>query len=492
MKINKSPSKDNKKATNANGSSQNIKDSEKDTLEQINYDNFVLNISPDRISASLTVFKDSKHDYTYNEIIAYLNRNKIVYGIDHTAVQKIANGECYYEDILIAKGTPQVDGINGHFEFTFDLATQKKPIVKEDGSVDYNTLGKMQLVDKDQLLATYCPMVEGSDGKNIFGEVLKAKKSYDLPPLKLINTSYNPDTLEYHALIEGKVSIVGKALKVTPILEIEGDLDAITGNIEFHGDVHVKGNVFSNAVINTTGSITIDGHVETATLIAGKNVILRNGMQGSGIGRIKCGGGLTAKFLEQTIVDAGDNIRTNAIFNCEVSSGKSVDVAGSKGTIVGGKISAVESVNAHIIGNSIGITTRIIIGLETDFKTEMNIIDNKISEYEEKLTEATENLKRITYEMNTSNSPSLKNDRIAYMREKILNQGKLNELINKRNSLIDIHQRSASGKVVIDGFINPGSIVTINAMTENINSQYKNVTITRREKELRIKSNALD
>ncbi|MDE6232702.1 MAG: FapA family protein [Lachnospiraceae bacterium] len=469
MKINESPNKDN-----------------------INYDNFVLDISKDHMSASLTVFKDSNHDYTYNEIISYLNRNKIVYGIDTMAVQKIAGGECFYEAILVAKGTPQVDGINGHFEFTFDLTTQKKPIIQEDGSVDYNTLGKLPIVEKDQLLATYHPMVEGSDGKNIFGEVLKAKKSFDLPPLKLINTSYDPDTLEYHALIEGKVSIVGKALKVTPVLEINGDLDAITGNIEFRGDVHVKGNVFSNAVINTTGNITIDGHVETATLIAGKNVILKNGMQGSGIGRIKCGGGLMAKFLEQTIVDAGGNISTNAILNCDVSSGKSVSVAGSRGTIVGGKISAVESINAHVIGNSVGITTKIVIGLESDYKTEINIIDNKISEYEKKLTEATDNLKRITYEMNTSNIPSLKNDRIAYMREKILNQGKLNELINQRNSLIDIRQRSMHGKVVIDGFINPGTIVTINAMTENINSKYKNVTITRTEKEIRIRSNALD
>lgn len=469
MKINESPNKD-----------------------SINYDNFTLDVSPDYMSASLTVLKDNNHDYTFNEIMAYLNRNKIVYGIDTAAVRKIASGNGYYEEFLIAKGTPKVDGINGHFEFTFDLATQKKPIINEDGTVDYNTLGKMQLVDKDQLLATYHPMAEGSDGMNISGGVLKAKKSFDLPPLKLINASYNPDTFEYHALMEGKVSVIGKTLKVTPVLEIEGDLDAITENIEFHGDVHVKGNVFSNAVINTTGNITIDGHVEIATLIAGKNVILKNGMQGSGIGRIKCGGSLTAKFLEQTIVDAGEDVSANTILNCDISSGRSVNVSGSKGTIVGGKIKAVESVNAQVIGNSVGITTKIIIGLEGNFRTEMNLIDNKIKEHTEKLMAATDKLKRITYEMNTSNNPSLKNDRIEYMREKILNQGKLNELINERSSLIDIHQRSTNGKVVIEKFINPGSIVTINAMTENINSKYKNVTITKTEKELRIKSNALD
>lgn len=465
---------------------------EENVQDKIDYENFILDISPDRMSASLTVFKDSKHVYTYKEILLYLKQNRIIYGIDMNVVRKIASGECYNEDVIIAKVTPCVNGINGHFEFTFDPSPHKKPIVLDDGSVDYNTLGKLQLVDKDQLLATYHPMKQGTNGKNIFGEVLKAKSSHDLPPLKLINVRYDEESMKYYSLMEGKVSIMGKAIRVTPVLEIQGDLDAITGNVEFHGDVHVKGNVFSNAVINTTGNITIDGHVETATLIAGKNIVLRNGMQGSGIGRIKCGGDLMAKFIEQTTIEAGGDVKTNAILNCEVSSGKSVIVTGSRGSIVGGKVTAVESVNANTIGNSAGIATKIVVGLETDFKTEMNILENNISDYESKLNDAAKNLERTTYKMNTSNDPSLKNDRLAYMREKILNQGKLNELINKRNSLIDIRQRSMNGKVVINGLINSGSVVTINAVTETIKSHYKNVTMTLKASDIRIKSNNLD
>lgn len=482
--------KNNPSTSNVN--KKDILDTEKSILENINPENFVLDISADRMSASLTVFKDNNHDYTIKEILAYLKHNKIVYGIDLTAVQKIASGEGCYEELVIARGIPHVDGINGHFEFTFNTTQQKKPVVHEDGTVDYNTFGKLQIVNKDQLLATYHPMTEGTDGKNIFGEIIKAKKSFDLPPLKLINTRYDEGSLEYYSLVEGQVSLMGKALKVTPVLEIKGDLDAINGNVEFRGDVHVQGNVSSNAVIKTSGNITIEGHVETASLIAGKNIILRNGMQGSGTGRIKCGGNLTAKFLEQTTVEADGDINTNAILNCEVSSGKSVTAVGSRGTIVGGKVTAVESVNAHTIGNNAGVTTKIVVGLETDFKTEMNIIDNKINEFEKRLTEASENLESVTYKMNTSNNPSLGNDKITFMREKILNQGKLNELINERNRLIDIRQRSMHGKVVIDGFINSGTIVTINAMTEKVKSQFKNVTITRLEKELKIKSNAFE
>lgn len=469
-----------------------VSDNKEAEEEEKNDNHFILDIAPDKMSASIMVFKDNERDYSVDEILTFLKENEIVYGIDMAMIQSIADGQCYYEDTVIAHGTPAVHGTNGYFEYTFNTKPETKPIILEDGSVDYNTLGKFELVYKDQLLATYHPLVIGKDGKNIFGEVLKADVPVDLPPLKLNNTDYDANNLEYYSLIEGKVTLEENTLKVTPVFTVEGNLEAATGDLNFHGDVLIKGNVFSNVTIKTTGNITINGHVEIATLIAGKDIILKNGMQGSGIGQIKCGGNLMAKFLEQTIVSAGGSVNTNAILNCEITSGKSITVSGTRGVILGGKVCAVESVNAYTLGNRIGVTTRVVVGLETDFKTAMSDIDNQIEEYKAKLSDATRQLEKTLSQMKTSKNPSLAKDKMTYMREKILCQSNLNDLMNRKNSLTDIRQRSIEGKVVINGPVNAGSVITINGITESLHSQYKNVTFTKLPKELRIKSNSID
>ena len=83
---------------------------------------------------------------------------------------------------------------------------------------------------------------------------------------------------EYYASSEGKItySKPDHQLMVTPIYIIDGNVDNATGDIRFNGDVLVKGNVFANTTIRATGNITVEGHVEIATLHAGKNVILKN------------------------------------------------------------------------------------------------------------------------------------------------------------------------------------------------------------------------
>lgn len=468
------------------------KSSDKDEPEKEPKEYFVLQISPNRMSASIMIFKNDDHDYTCNEIIKYLNDKNIVYGIDLEQIDNIIKNECYYEDIIIAKGTPPVDGKDGYYEYAFNTNPETKPIILPDGSVDYNTLGKYELVYKDQLLATYHPLIEGKDGKNIMGETLKAYEPKDLKPLNLKNVDYDSSTLEYYSVIEGKVTLNNNLIAITPIFIVDGNLEAATGDVDFHGDVLVKGNVFSNVTIKTTGNITINGHVEVATLIAGKDILLKNGMQGSGAGLIKCGGNIMAKFLEQTIVKASGNISTNAILNCETEAGGSITVSGTRGAILGGRASAVEKIEAYSIGNRANVSTKILIGLETDFKSAVNIINERISVAEHNLADAANNLERVSAQMKTSKNPSLSRDKIKFMRDKIRYQSEFNDLNSRKASLSDIRERSINGKVLVHGPVNAGSSITINGITENTRSEYKNVTFTKGPKELYILSNTKD
>lgn len=463
-----------------------------DAPENSHKDNFVLEVAGDMMSASIMVFKPDDSDITREELIKFLNDNGIVYGINEESVNKILAGKCFYEDVNIANGTPPAHGKDGYFEYTFNPNPETKPIIMPDGTVDYNTLGKYELVYKDQLLAVYHPLTPGKNGSNIKGEILKADDAIDLPPLKLNNVDYYKDTMEYYSCSEGKVTVKDGTLKVTPVFVVDGNLEAATGNVDFRGDIVVKGNVYSNVTIKATENITINGHVEIANLIAGRDIILKNGMQGSGIGKIKCGGNLTAKFLEQTDIVVDGNINTSAILNCNVTAGISINVSGKMGAILGGKVCAAEQITASTLGNRVGVATKIVVGLEKDFKLAMSEIDGKIEDCKSELEDAASEYERITERLKSSSSQTLTNDKMKYMRKKIMLQGKLNDLLNEKKYIADIRQRSLDGKVIVSGQVNTGTTVIINGISETVHTQYRNVTFSKLPKELRIKSNLID
>ncbi|MDE6404499.1 MAG: FapA family protein, partial [Lachnospiraceae bacterium] len=312
----------------------------------INGPDYLLRISETRMEAFLILYRR----FSEKEIRGLLKENQIVYGIKEKALQELAQGKLNYEEVFVAQGTAKKDGRDGYFEYHFNTQPETKPIILPDGSVDYNVLGKMELVTKGQLLVTYHAVLPAVVGRDVQGNTMEAYEGKELPPLQCKRCEPDESGCKYFASTEGNVTLEGKCLTVTPIYAIDGNLDAATGDVDFHGDVLVQGNVFAGVTLKTTGTITVNGHVETARLFAGKDVILKNGMQGSGNGVIRAGRNVMARFLEQTQIYAGNEVNTGAILNCEIESGQNVEVAGNRGTIIGGSVTAVEQITAASIG----------------------------------------------------------------------------------------------------------------------------------------------
>ncbi len=482
-----------------NSSGQKIKvrkskTTEKPTKEEIpaklESAHFLLEVSDDYLTAHLMVQKRLENPYTREEILDFLKGNGIVYGIDETVLTNILNGSCYYEEVLIAKGVAPTHGKDGYYEFHFNTNPETKPIILKDGSVDYNTLGKFELTMKDQLLATYHASCPHKDGMDIYGRVLKAIEGKELPKLTGKGFDYEPEGQEYYANIEGKVSLENGELHVVPVFIVE-NLEATTGDLVFHGDVLVKGNVFSNVTVKTIGNITVNGHVEIATLIAGKDVLLKNGMQGSGSGRIYARGNVMAKFLEQTMVQANGNVSANAILNCNIFSGKSVIVSGTRGSILGGSVTAVEEIQASTIGNRVGMDTKLVIGMEEDFKTAMEKLDTVIEETSDTLRRIERDLERVNFRLGQQSSSALITEQKDLLVQQKKQRMQLNQLTAKRENMADIRERSARGKIIISGMVYPCSHIIMNGLSEVLSTERRNVTFSRALREIRIISNTL-
>lgn len=452
----------------------------------INGPDYLLRISETRMEAFLTPYRR----FSEEELRSLLKENAVVYGIREKALEELVQGKFIYEESLVAQGTVKKDGRDGFFEYHFNPQPETRPIILPDGSVDYNVLGKMELVVKGQLLVTYHAVFPPVDGRDVMGNIMEAYVGKNLPPLQCKRCEMDESGCKYYASTEGNVTLEGRCLTVTPIYAIDGNLDAATGDVDFHGDVLVQGNVFAGVTLKTTGSITVNGHVETAHLFAGKDVILKNGMQGSGNGVIRAGRNVMARFLEQTQVYAGNEVNTGAILNCEVESGQNVVVAGNRGTIIGGSVTAVEQITAASIGNRAGVTTQLVIGLDCEFKEKMGEIDRLTDEYEENMNDAEKAVDRIAYQMKSQPAaPDLAQQKAEQMRRKINYQLKLKDISAKREQLIDINRRSADGKIVIGGTSNVGCVIIINGVRETLHSEYRDVTYKKGRQEIRIISN---
>ena len=454
----------------------------------INGSDYLLRISETRMEAMLTVYRC----FRIEELHALFKENGIVSGIKEDALKDLAQGKQNYEETLVATGTAAKDGRDGFFEYHFNPHPETRPIILEDGSVDYNVLGKIELVTKGQLLVTYHAALPAVPGVDVMGNTIDAYEGKVLPPLQCKRCEPDETGCQYYADSEGNVTMEGNCLTVTPIYVVEGNLDAATGDVDFHGDVLVQGNVFAGVTVKTTGSITINGHVETANLFAGKDVILKNGMQGSGNGVIRAGGNVMARFLEQAQVFAGNEVNAGAVLNCEVESGQSVVIAGNRGTIIGGTVTAVELISAASIGNRAGVTTQLVIGLDCEFKEKMGEIDRLTEEYQDNMIDAERTLDRITYQLKTQHgNPELNQQKAEQMRRKINYQLKLKEILTKREELIDINSRSADGKIIVGGIANVGCVIIINGVREILHSEYRDVTFKKSRREILIVSNRL-
>lgn len=467
-------------------------DSDEENVQQesnvISTEDYLMRISGTGMEVLLTLYRS----FSLEEINGLLQENGVVSGIKEEAVQELAQGKKNYEETLVAAGSEAKDGRDGFYEYHFDPYPPTKPIILSDGTVDYNVLGKMELVTEGQFLATYHPALPSADGWDVLGNTIEAYVGKELPPLQCKRCEPDESGRNYYAGTEGNVTVADGCLTVTPVYVIKGNLGAATGSVDFHGDVFVEGNVYAGITVKTTGNITVNGHVETANLFAGKDVILKNGMQGSGNGVIRAGRNVMARFIEQTQVYAGNEINTGALMNCEVEAGQSVVIAGNRGSIIGGTVTAVEQITAANIGNRAGVTTQIVIGLDCEFKYKMAKIDSQIEEYQSKMMEAESELERIAWQLQTQPmTPERSQEKAEQTRKKINYQLKLKEITTKREQLIDINRRSADGKVVVSGAVNAGSIIIINGMREELHSGFRDVTFKRGRKEMRIVSNRL-
>ena len=296
----------------------------------------------------------------------FLMQQGVVAGIDHNVLVHLATGRVFDKEYVVAQGYEPENGEDGYYEYFVNMEDMKaKPVVAEDGTVDYLNSLQIAMVEEGDMVAIYHPPTQGKSGLNVYGEPVRAVPGRNLSALKGKGIAETEEGNTYVAKLSGRIYLDGKRVCIDPIYTVSGDLGIGHGNIKFNGDVKIGGDMHSGLQIDARGSIFIQGHVGNCKLTAGKNVTIGKGIQGKYGCEINAGGDVAANFVEHCSIIAGGNVYANSLLNSTVQARDSVVVTSKDGKIIGGSINAIQSIQVKTLGNESGVRTRLTFG-DTD------------------------------------------------------------------------------------------------------------------------------
>ena len=352
--------------------------------------------------------KEDGEKYSVDELLRLLVENGVVFGVNRSSVIAMCKKEVYDREIQVAQMLEPIEGKDGYYEYTFnENAGAKKPVIREDGSVDYQSMRAVNSVEEGSLLAIYHHAVPGRDGKNVCGQDLTVpavREQLSIVGKGVYQAADDPDRI--YAEKGGKIEISSGKLNIVNILEISDDVDQLTGTVEFYGDIHIMGNVEAGTVIRAGKSLTIDGTVEAADLYAGGDIILKRGIQGNQKAHIQSRGNLFADFIEHSFVKVEGAIEANYILSSYISAEGNIKLSGKKASLIGGNVYAKMGISCNSLGNAKGIKTRACAGISQEmfddaekFQKELKNIRSEI----QKIRTAVSSLgNRITPELQES------------------------------------------------------------------------------------------
>ena len=343
----------------------------------------IVNISDDGMQAVCRFIPPSTGGRIMHkeDLLKDLEFNGVKFGIIESAVDSYINNKQYCTDYIMARGKAPINGHDAQIIYKFNTDLQAKPKEKEDGSVDFFDLDIIASVEAGDELAELIKEDEGTPGTDVRGKLIKPDKVEKLVLKYGKDITLSEDGLRLISDISGHVILDNEnRVKVSNIFVVKEDVDLSTGDINYDGNVEVKGNVINGLKINATGDVVIGGTAEGVEIVAGGKIILKRGIRGMGKGILKSGGNIVAKFLENTTVNSGGYVMADAIIHSDVSAKGDVIVNSKKGYVNGGTIRSETLIRVKNAGSEMGTKTNMEVGVDPTLLVKFKTLQNKIEE----------------------------------------------------------------------------------------------------------------
>lgn len=339
-----------------------------------------LELSSDKMCCSLvveTAFGADNPDVA--AVMEFLAQGGVTKGLNDTLIQSLCNkfnniapGSELKE--VVATGKSPGQSRQAKIEM-LALPVQDrlmKPKLRGDGTVDMHDFGEIEMVDVGDPLMRRTPPVVGEPGYNVLGETVLPPKPEDKS--LSIGEGAEISANDKNLLVAARR---GVPLKIDAGMMVSdaycvGDVDLETGNVDFDGTVVVQGSVREGMSVTATGKVLIRDYLESATVIAGDEVVVGKGI----LGRqrkaeeggdvfsvlIETPGSVYANYIQYaTIVAQGTVTAAKHIMHSDVAGDEVVVVSPKKteGKIIGGTIRPANRLSCNTLGGPSYIATEV-------------------------------------------------------------------------------------------------------------------------------------
>ncbi|MCK5230840.1 MAG: DUF342 domain-containing protein [Desulfobulbaceae bacterium] len=268
------------------------------------------------------------------------------------------------KDQILAQGKTPVPPVDESIRWEKNFSCLGFVVDIENEESNFSNLSIRSIVKKDQVLTHLYPSVSGSDGCDVFGNSIPVRAPLPLCPGVHVGPNIRVvkkiNKLEFVSTIKGCLRWASGVLAVDEVKTIYGNISPRNGHLTYPGTIVIQGDVCSGSEITAGGSIEIQGSLESATIRAGGHLVVGGGITGSTGRDIKVKGGVTATYISEARIEAGENIVIkNEIVQSEIRTNGAVVLP--VGRLLGGKITALGGVITAQAGSEAHVPTELVV-----------------------------------------------------------------------------------------------------------------------------------
>jgi uncharacterized protein (DUF342 family) len=422
-------------------------------------------------------------DLSKDAILAFLRNNRIIHGVSETALQELEDKPRYREPVLAAEGSRPQNGRDAYVQYNFETDKNKQQLREAaDGRVNFKELGLIQNVVAGQPLARKLPPEQGIPGRTVTGKMIPARNGKDIPTPMGRNVHMGDDGATLIADINGLVTFIGGKINVEEIFTVPGDVDLKTGNVMFLGTVIIQGNVEDGFSVKASGNIEVRGSVGKCEIVAEGDIIIHQGIAGKGGGTVQAGKNIWSKFIENTSVEAGENvIVSDGLINTTIVANKKIICQGKRAAIVGGHYRACEEINAKTLGSPVGGTETILeVGYDPKSKEKMDGLQAQALQIKKQAEELDKNIATLNANKKQRKGV-LPEDKEAILQDNIIRREELVAEVRGLAKEIEAIQTylnglKTKGRISASSRVYPGVKLVIKDVKEDIKTEQKAIT----------------
>ena len=437
-------------------------------------------ISEDKMMCTLTI--ETAYGATNprtEDLMAYLGKVGVVKGINESLLQSLGKkldnvppGTVLSE--TVAEGTAPGHSRQAKLELLVLPVQDRlmKPKLRDNGTVDMHDFGEIEMVEVGEPLMRRIPPVEGAPGFNVMGETVPAPTPQD----RTLNVGEGTaiSAQDENLLVAARR---GVPLKIDSGMLVSdaycvGDVDLQTGNVDFDGTVVVKGSVREGMLVKATGKVLIRDYLESATVIAGDEVVVGKGVLGrqrnsaegeSGYSvQIETPGPVFANYIQYAKVTSSSTVTAaKHVMHSDLSGSEVLVVSPKKteGKIIGGVIRPLLKLHCNTLGGPSYIPT--LVDFSNRFSEQLVELGTISAELGERLN-VIRGMKEALRAIEKQNADRDATEQVTKISNTIAHfESLVKQLKDRRQTLIDeVSGISESLEVVVEKALFPGVQIT--------------------------------